>query len=305
MGQITMWFQQIGSQTGEIMKRNKTCGYIFLIFVFLISACDLIQIDLGGNTPSKGITTVLITHPPDGTHFQVGQTINIQSEVAISSKASGVYLMVNGLAYYYDQFYQQINDFHISQPWMPKSPGEYFIYTIVEDDGGIKTESNTILIIIDGAEDAGSEDMEVDETLEPSEEECPDPNASTHSYANCRSGPGTAYEIVEGLRPGQSFLIVGKSTSGTWWQVERNSSGATCWIWTKLVDICGDTDDVTVVGVQEKDEVIEEEAQVGPNDEPPAAYTACHDYPDFGICTSDPEGFGGCSWDTGQSKCVP
>ncbi len=63
-----------------------------------------------------------------------------------------------------------------------------------------------------------------------------------------------------------------------------------------------------VISIQEKDEVIEEEVPEDPTEEPPlppATYSACHDYPDFGMCTSDPMGFGGCSWDTGQSQCVP
>ena len=115
--------------------------------------------------------------------------------------------------------------------------------------------------------------------------------------------------VFVGLRPDQSFPIVGRSVSGAWWQVERNSSGATCWVWTDLVDICGNTDDVEVIGIQEKDEVIEEEVPEDPAEEPPdvppAEFQACHDYPDFGTCTSDPMGFGGCSWDTGQSQCVP
>jgi hypothetical protein len=101
---------------------------------------------------------------------------------------------------------------------------------------------------------------------------------------------------------------VGKSISGTWWQVEGTASG-TCWIWEDLVEICGDTADVQVVSVQEMDQEVEEKEPEDPSEEPPplppAAFSACHDYPDFGTCTSDPVGFGGCSWDTGQNQCVP
>ena len=107
-----------------------------------------------------------------------------------------------------------------------------------------------------------------------SEERCPQPMASTISYANCRSGPGTAYNIAVGLKPDQEYMVIGKSNSGEWWQVERSANMGTCWIWTNLVDICGDTDDVKVVGMQEKDkvieeEVVEEEAPVKPEEEVP------------------------------------
>ena len=140
---------------------------------------------------------------------------------------------------------------------------------------------------------------------EPLEEECPNPIATTHSYANCRSGPGTGYDIVAGLKLDQSFLIIGRSNSGIWWQVEAAISG-TCWIWENLIEICGDTTDVEVVAVQEKDQ--EKEPTEEPTEEPPpvpAEFSACHDYPDFGTCTSDPMGFGGCSWNTGLNQCEP
>jgi len=321
-GQIMKKSQQIGSQTGEIMKNPKIFVCISLMFFLLLSACDLVQINPEETTLNSGTSTILITLPPDGSHLQTGQTVDIQSEVTTSSEASGVYLMVNGLTYYYDQFYQQTSDFHIYQPWTPQNPGEYTIHTIVEDNSGNKTESNKIKIFVDIDEDSLSGDVEeVVEEAEPIEEECPVPMATTSDYANCRSGPGTAYEIVEGLGLNQSFPIVGKSASGIWWQVERNDSGATCWVWADLVEICGNTDDAEVIGIQEKDEVIEEEVDEvieeevpeDPSEEPPepplpippAEFQACHDYPDFGICTSDPMGFGGCSWDTGQSQCVP
>ncbi len=35
------------------------------------------------------------------------------------------------------------------------------------------------------------------------------------------------------------------------------------------------------------------------------SYSACHDYPDLATCLSDPNGFGGCTWDTGMNKCQP
>lgn len=33
--------------------------------------------------------------------------------------------------------------------------------------------------------------------------------------------------------------------------------------------------------------------------------SACHDYPDLATCLSDPNGIGGCTWDTGMDKCQP
>jgi hypothetical protein len=265
-------FQLIGSQTGEVMKTK--IFFLCLLILSLLTACDQLGIDPAGNANSGGATAILITDPPDGTHASVGQIVDITSEVTTPSGAFAVHLLVDGATYYVDQMYQQTAGFQIFQPWTPKEPGVYPISAIVEDSSGTRAESNQITIYVDPAVPAESEEEETVEQPEPEPalEECPQPMATTHSYANCRSGPGTAYVLTEGLRPDQEFLIVGRSISGDWWQVERNTSGGTCWIWANLVNICGSTDDVEVVGMQEKDEVvgeevIEEEAPVEPEDE--------------------------------------
>jgi len=294
---------------------NKKIFSFGLAFLLIFTAgCDMIQVDLGGE--DQGIKlqngNISIVSPADGTHISVNQTVDITSDVSIAAYAFGVHLIVNGQPYYFTHFYQNMRVFSIYQPWTPAAPGEYLIQTKLEEGTGGQSESNIITILVDGIEESPQQETEkeVDDASDQQEEECIDPIATTHSYANCRSGPGTGYEIVEGLRLDQSFPIVGRSASGIWFQVERNSSGATCWIWEDLVDICGNTDDVEVSGMQEKDEVIEEEIPEDQPEEqplplPPATYSACHDYPDFGMCTSDPMDFGGCSWDTGQSQCVP
>jgi hypothetical protein len=302
-------FQLIGNRTGEVMKTK--IFFLCLLILSLLTACDQLGIDLTGNANSGGTTVILITDPPDGTHVSVGQIVDITSEVTTPSGAFAVHLVVDGVTYYVDQMYQQTANFQIFQPWTPKEPGVYPISAIVEDSGRGKVESNQITIYVDPAVPAESEEEDAVEQPEPEPalEECPQPMATTHSFANCRSGPGTAYGITEGLRPDQEFMIVGRSISGDWWQVERNISSGTCWIWTNLVEICGDTADVQVVSVQEKDQEVEEKEPEDPSEEPPplppASFSACHDYPDFGTCISDSMGFGGCSWDTGQNQCVP
>ena len=291
---------------------NKKIFSFGLVFLLIFTAgCDMIQVDLGG--ANQGINpqdgNISIVSPADGTHISVNQTVDIKSSVSSGAPVLGIKLMVNGQQYYFTRLHYNMQDFTVFQPWTPHDHGEYLIQTVTEATHGASTNSNQITIYVDIAEEPPAEEDTVPESPKPPEEECLEPTATTHSYANCRSGPGTGYEIVEGLRPDQSFPIVGRSVSGAWWQVERNSSGATCWVWTDLVDICGNTDDVEVIGIQEKDEVIEEEVPEDPAEEPPdvppAEFQACHDYPDFGTCTSDPMGFGGCSWDTGQSQCVP
>jgi len=255
------------------MMNKKTFSFGLVFLLIFTAGCDMIQVDLGGSNqglkPQDG--NISIVSPADGTHISVNQTVDITSEVSSTSLAFGVHLIVNGQPYYFTHFYQNMRIFRIYQPWTPSEQGVYSIQTVLEEESGGQTESNIITIYVDdGIEESPDQEIEkeVEDALDQQEEECVEPIATTHSYANCRSGPGTGYEIVEGLGPDQSFPIVGRSVSGIWWQVERNSSGATCWIWEDLVEICGNTGDVEVISIQEKDEVIEEEIPEDPGEEP-------------------------------------
>jgi uncharacterized protein YraI len=45
------------------------------------------------------------------------------------------------------------------------------------------------------------------------------PQISANTAANVRNGPGTGYNIVGSLNPGQIATIDGKNTEGTWWYI--------------------------------------------------------------------------------------
>ena len=54
-------------------------------------------------------------------------------------------------------------------------------------------------------------------------------------HANCRSGPGTQYQIVTGYAVGERVGLVGISPDGAWWVVRMNEKGGFCWIWGQLL----------------------------------------------------------------------
>jgi hypothetical protein len=62
--------------------------------------------------------------------------------------------------------------------------------------------------------------------------------------ANCRTGPGTVYDVVRFLLPGATEEIVGKDISETWWVLE---DGVRCWISTVTGTVSGDTAGVPVI----------------------------------------------------------
>jgi hypothetical protein len=54
------------------------------------------------------------------------------------------------------------------------------------------------------------------------------------AYLNVRSGPGTAYPILDWLEPGHSFEITGVCANGGWWQI-RYSGAADGYGWVSSV----------------------------------------------------------------------
>jgi uncharacterized protein YraI len=67
---------------------------------------------------------------------------------------------------------------------------------------------------------------------------------------NCRSGPGTNYQVLVVLGGTQSAEVVGKNPEGTWWYVKNPYlAGTFCWVINIYVNVTGDTSKTAVVGV--------------------------------------------------------
>lgn len=82
-------------------------------------------------------------------------------------------------------------------------------------------------------------------TATPTETPIAQPQASTTSAINVRSGPGTAYPVVAQLQPGRPVDILGRNGDGTWWQVLLGS-GDEGWVAASVVNVSGPMDDVAV-----------------------------------------------------------
>jgi hypothetical protein len=67
---------------------------------------------------------------------------------------------------------------------------------------------------------------------------------TTNVNANCRSGPGTVYDVVRGLPAGTTEDIIGKDASGTWWVVQ---DGVRCWVSATTGTAAGDLSAVPVI----------------------------------------------------------
>lgn len=72
------------------------------------------------------------------------------------------------------------------------------------------------------------------------------PNVTALKNANCRYGPGTAYEIADTLFAGKSAPLVGRNEQNTWWQIKGPTFGSLCWVSGVTVDIHGSLDGIPI-----------------------------------------------------------
>jgi uncharacterized protein YgiM (DUF1202 family) len=70
--------------------------------------------------------------------------------------------------------------------------------------------------------------------------------ATALKNANCRYGPGTAYDIADTLFAGKSAPIVGRNEQNTWWQIQGPAFGSLCWVSKVTVEVSGPTDGVPI-----------------------------------------------------------
>jgi hypothetical protein len=56
---------------------------------------------------------------------------------------------------------------------------------------------------------------------------------------NCRTGPGTVYDMLFAMNPGQTAQIVGKYTPGNY-LIINNPNGGVCWLWGQYAVVSGD-----------------------------------------------------------------
>jgi uncharacterized protein YgiM (DUF1202 family) len=95
-----------------------------------------------------------------------------------------------------------------------------------------------------GGSSAGGPTLEVQSSLTPSLTVSPTSGkamVSVSNATNCRSGPGTVYDWLGALNPGQEVEILGKDPSNSSYYIKNptNSSGF-CWIWNTYATVTGD-----------------------------------------------------------------
>jgi len=60
------------------------------------------------------------------------------------------------------------------------------------------------------------------------------------TMTNCRTGPGTNYDLVLTFQPGATAEVVGKYSPANYWII-KTPTGGTCWLWGAYATVQGDT----------------------------------------------------------------
>jgi uncharacterized protein YraI len=76
-----------------------------------------------------------------------------------------------------------------------------------------------------------------------------EPYIRAEEAVRVRSGPGTEYERVGQLWPGETAPVVGQNADGSWWQIKfPGTDDGLAWVIAEFVTLVGDPDSVPIVG---------------------------------------------------------
>lgn len=240
-------------------------------FVYRLFVLIALTIALAGcEMPSSvGGTNVWIDVPLDGLSIAEGQSINIEGHASSPQGIARVEIWINGEMTFEvvdPPAMGNLNAF--SQTWTPPGPGDYTIQVVAFSGDGSPSEPDVARVRV-GAPLAEEQPQPAEESPPQAEPDTPTstptatatatvtpmppvevvscpPTATALQNANCRSGPGTAYEVIASFLEGQSATVAGRSADGVWWVIESPGSSGTCWVWGELIQLSTDTCEVAV-----------------------------------------------------------
>jgi uncharacterized protein YgiM (DUF1202 family) len=73
------------------------------------------------------------------------------------------------------------------------------------------------------------------------------PMVSVSVNTNCRSGPSRFYDLLGGLRVGETARVVGTSPSTNYWIIETPRGTGVCWLWNGYATVTGNTAALPVI----------------------------------------------------------
>lgn len=154
-----------------------------------------------------------------------------------------------------------------SVDWMPPGPGTYVVSARAIDGQGNYGPSAHVQIFVGGSAGGITATPYVEPATgvrpltatpatavgplppAPAAAQGTGPSLSLTQNANCRTGPGTAYDNVDTLFEGQVVAVEGRNEQNTWFMVRKSSGSGTCWVSIVSVVVQGDLDRAPIIAV--------------------------------------------------------
>ena len=235
------------------MTQNRERRWLLVVAAVLLLfgafACNLIP----GQSAKP---TVVITYPQPGTEFWLGQEVVIQS-VSATADAKGisrVELWVDGKLVHSQPVVPSVTSFTASQPWVPGVLGTHIVEVRAYNPDNQASDAAQITLSVvppggPGTPAPPPPPATATGAAVVTDQIVTQARVTTLMGLNVRSGPGVDYEVIGGLREGDSAQIAGKNADGSWWQiVYPANSGGRGWVSAKpQYSTSMATDDVPVV----------------------------------------------------------
>ncbi len=233
-----------------MMTRRILICAVMVFVVFLPTACSM--------SSQKQGPLAWIDQPLDGMHFPVG-TIILQAHASDANGVSAIKFYVGeSLLQTVSASGGRLGEARIE--WMPPGPGTYLIGASGVDNQGnngskavaqisvgeVQITVTPAPVIEQGPDVTMTPTFTPAITITPSPTVAPAPSGPSFTAlknANCREGPGTAYDADETLFQGETVLIQGRNTDSSWLWVSKSSS-RNCWVSVTTGQITGDINTV-------------------------------------------------------------
>jgi hypothetical protein len=220
---------------------------VILFAAVILAASSLVA--CGAST--QGPTTWM-DRPLDGTHVPLA-SITIQAHASDEDGVASIEFYVS------ESLIASIPAGGIrlgqaSIDWMPPGPGTYTIIARAIDSQGNFGPQTNLQISVGDLVATITPTIILTSTISPKPTTLPsatyipgEPSFTLIQNANCRVGPGTAYEVDETLFQGQTIPIEGRNETSNWfWVVKPNGHGH-CWVSVITGQVVGDVDTVQIV----------------------------------------------------------
>ena len=168
--------------------------------------------------------TVSILTPANDERLAVGTEVLVQSVSVSQNQISRVELWVND-EWVDTQTANLPTSFTAIQAWTPETEGGYLLEVRAFDAENLQSLSAAVQVMAVPGEGLIIKD---DISTPPVGDQ---PTVTTKTNLNIRAGPSTDFDRLAVMRQGETALIIGKNTAGTWWLIERSQlPGGSGWV---------------------------------------------------------------------------